>query len=190
MTSESASTTTQSAQLPDSQALNDIEDTRDLIARRNQALDSLELDSNGKDALAAELNEIGWPSSLSKGGPRIKRAMHMPYPKEDMYALLCIKRHTDAPITELGRFFKNENLVRLKNKFSKMMSNIRGKHWKEEDDDELIRLYEVGDKSFQDIARQDFSEFRESVRNFADQDLQIEIAYFIAKNRRPKGTKK
>jgi hypothetical protein len=189
MTSESASTTTQSAQLSDSQALNDIEDTRDLIARRNQALDSLELDSNEKDALAAELNEIGWPSSLSKGGPRTKRAMHMPYPKEDLYALLCIRRHTDVPITELGRFFENENLVRLKNKFSKMTSNIL-KHWKEEDDDELIRLYEVGDKSFQDIARQDFPEFRESVRNFADQDLQIEVAYFVAKDRQLKATKK
>jgi hypothetical protein len=189
MTSESESTTTQSAQLPDSQALNDIEDTRDLIARRNQALDSLELDSNREDALAAELNEIGWPSSLSKGGPRTKRAMHRSYPKEDMYALLCIRRHTDAPITELDRFFENEDLGRLKNKFSKMISNIR-KHWKEEDDDELIRLYDVSNKSFTDIARQDFREFRESVRHFADQDLQIEVAYFIAKNRRQKVTKK
>ncbi|KAI4651916.1 hypothetical protein J4E93_002112 [Alternaria ventricosa] len=177
-------------QLPDDQALNDIEEIRDLVARRNRALDSLHLDQAERDGLRTDLNETGWPVTLCKGGSQTMRAKKEPFDARDLYALLCIMRHmnmrhTDVALNELRLFFKNQTSSGFREKWNKMRKRCE-KLWKEPDDKELIELYEGPNKPFRDIARENFPEFREAVKNFPQSDMQIEIAYLIAKKREVK----
>jgi len=188
--SSSADVPAPGPQLPGDQALNDVEEIRDLVARRNRALDSLDLDQLERDGLHTDLSEIGWPVSLCKGGSQTARPKNESFDVRDLYALLCIMRHmmmrhSDVVTGDLRLFFKNQNSKRFGNKWSNMQRTC-SKYWKEADDKDLIQLYEGVNKTFKDIARENFAEFREAVRSFSEPDMQIEIAFLIAKKREVK----
>jgi len=172
---------------PDNQALNDIEEIRDLVARRNRALDSLDLDQAEKDGLRTDLSETGWPVPLCKGGSQAVRANNESFDTRDLYALLCIMRHMiirhpDVVPSELGLFFENQDSRKLSNKWSKMQQKCND-NWNEADDEELITLYEGINKTFKDIASENFAEFREAAKKFPEPGLLIEIAHLTANKR-------
>ncbi|KAI4630779.1 hypothetical protein J4E89_000435 [Alternaria sp. Ai002NY15] len=174
-------------QPPGNQALNDIEKTRDLVARRNRALDSLYLDQEEKDELRKDLNQTGWPVTLCKGGSQAMRAMNESFDTRDLYALLCIMRHMiirhpDVVPDELNLFFLNQDSKKFSNKWSKMQQKCND-NWNEADDEDLIRLYEGVNKTFKDIASENFPDFREAAKKFPEPGILIEIAHLTAKKR-------
>jgi hypothetical protein len=169
-----APTANQSVPLPNDDPLHDIEDTRDLIARRNQALESLPLDEKCTTALDAELSKIGWPISLTKGGSRTKRPDNMPFDDRDIDALICIKRHINATPTQLRPFFENQDTKKLANKWRKLKVWAKGE-WDQEDDEMLVDLYEVKGKTFTEIAEQKFE---------ALGARELQINYVMAKERK------
>ncbi|KAI4936952.1 uncharacterized protein J4E92_001677 [Alternaria infectoria] len=174
-------------QSPGNQALNDVEKIRDLVARRNQALDSLDLDQEEKDELRKDLNQTGWPVTLCKGGSQAMRATNESFDTRDLYALLCIMRHMiirhpDVVPDELNLFFLNQDSKKFSNKWSKMQQKCND-NWNEADDEELIRLYEGINKTFKDIASEHFAEFREAAKKFPEPGILIEIAHLTAKKR-------
>jgi hypothetical protein len=111
-----ARTANQGVKLSNDDPLHDIEDTRDLIARRNRALESLSLDEKRTTALEAELSKISWPVSLTKGSSRVERLDNVPFDDRDMDALICIKPHINATPTQLAPFFENQNTKKLADK--------------------------------------------------------------------------
>jgi hypothetical protein len=91
--------------LPTDPLVRETEDARLLVVRRNRALETLKLSEDKMDSLATELDLEGWPSDLMSNPPPIRpkrKTDQDPWSQQDMRALMCLKRHSDATIQLLG----------------------------------------------------------------------------------------
>lgn len=170
--------------LQEDHSLYEVEYIRDLIARRNIALDFLPLDEETVDDLGVELRRVGWPDTLRKGGSRMKKQKDTRYKDEDVNALICIKRfcieqHLGVLPDRLIPFF--ENLVRESWAAAwNRMVNVVSQCWeKDEYDAKLLKLREDDKKSFAGILKEGFE-----MKVFTESNLQI--AYVAAKKRQLK----
>lgn len=92
------------------------EDARKLIAKRNLALDSLGLDEARTNKVEQELHALGWPTDLASNQERTRPscANMDSWPENDTRALLCLKRHTRVTWKHLWKdFFWTRNSVSI-----------------------------------------------------------------------------
>jgi hypothetical protein len=141
------------------------EQTRILVALRNQALDALSLPEETTTILEAELRSIGWPSALmseSADSDRVKpEGMKSQWSEQDKRSLLCLVRHTKAHISEFApHFFPERTEDALSRMLKRLLKERKPLTWKGTDDEKLIARYEEENKSFQELAQgQEFGDF-------------------------------
>jgi len=120
------------------------ENSRLLIARRNKALESLNLSEAETDRLESELRAIGWPEWLvSHVLPQTAEAKRVRWPEPEVRALLCVNRHAKAApkvVHYKPDFFGHRTIVHQLNRtLNKQVSD-----WDHDDTESLVQLYRGG----------------------------------------------
>jgi hypothetical protein len=146
--------------LPTDLLILEAEEARILVVRRNRALETLKLSEDKMDSLATELDLVGWPSDLMSIPQPIRpkrKAGQDPGSQQDMRALMCLRRHSDATMQLLGEIFFLDRVnpdrpkiaqgepLRLKWMFL-MRKEIPS--WNKQNTETLLRLYQEEGKSF------------------------------------------
>jgi hypothetical protein len=169
--------------LPNHSRIRDADDARILIARRNLALDALQLDDETTHKVETELRAIGWPSDLQSNAPCAKHGDpgRDHWAENDTRALLCLDRHKarmkgDRVIWE--HFFhsgKSKNAISTRRAW--LRDSKRQKDWDHVNNSELVRLYENDGVSFYDM----FSRWTFNTSGPTFTALELEIFYAKAK---------